>query len=272
MNNQLSFSLDNITPYFYQAVSATIAQNISTVLSITTDSDSYFELLEFYGGSDSDAANIKPFNVNYDIQHDATGRRLMNAPIPQACIVGPSSRKVLERHPILIPPNNTFKITAVNLGTENPVTFGMKGYKRVIKPGMAGVQQQATPQSILPFFYIVTASLSASQSNQVTLTLADDSYFELYEIAGQASLDTITSVYNDTFAVEIKDQSSGRSYMSGGRVRERFIVGPDNWAITERYPILFPPAMSLIFDIQNLSGAETNSINIVLKGYKRFIV
>lgn len=273
MNNPLAFSLDNITPFTYQATIDGVLTTATANLSITTDPDSYFELLSFYGGSSLDTTNVKPFNVNYNITHNATGRTMMNAAVPQSCIVGPGNRKVLERHPIIIPPNNTFQIQAQNVGGDTAsLYFGMKGYKRAIKPGQAGVQQSSMPQSILPFFYVVSTTLTASQSNQVTLTMGDDSYFELYEITGQSDLDSESALINDTFAMEIKDQSSGRSYMGGGRVRERFIAGPDNWAITERYPILFPPSMTLIFDLQNLSGASTNNLVIVLKGYKRFIV
>jgi hypothetical protein len=273
MQNPLAFSLDNITPYSYQATSGSLADDAFVNLSITTDADSYFEILNFYGGTSVDAAEVKPYNCTFNVTHQATGRSLSNAAVPQSLMLGPGNRKVLERHPIIIPPNNTFQIQGQNIAGESAILyFGMKGYKRVIKPGQSGVQQSSMPQSILPFFYVVTASLAASQSNQVTLTMGDDSYFELYEITGQSDLDTASALINDTFAMEIKDQSSGRSYMSGGRVRERFITGPDNWAITERYPILFPPSMTLIFDLQNLSGASTNNLTIVLKGYKRFIV
>jgi len=122
---------------------------------------------------------------------------------------------------------------------------------------------------VIVFDYLATITLANAAQGQTVLTLAADSQFELHAILGNCSEDADTDFRPNNFSCLISDQATGRQ-LSNVRIPQVVLCGNANWALLERRPITFPALGTLLFDFLNLT-ANTNTINIVLKGYKLLI-
>ena len=124
----------------------------------------------------------------------------------------------------------------------------------------------------LPFDYVVTATTGAAAGSTVstTLIMQADSRFELMAIlaTGGNTASTEDSLqYPNSFTVSIRDQTTGRDLMSAP-VPQRILCGNAYRPLTEKRGIIFEPQSNLLFTFTNLAGGATNSITLVLKGYK----
>jgi hypothetical protein len=130
--------------------------------------------------------------------------------------------------------------------------------------------QDNTNANLIPFDYLVSSGvLLASASVIVPLTLQADSWFEWHYIAGTGTLDNTTDFSPNNFSVLISDQSTGRA-LANFRIPQRVLVMPANMGMRLLRPILLPPAANLLFDILNLSGGSSNTVSLVLRGFKVF--
>ena len=123
---------------------------------------------------------------------------------------------------------------------------------------------------ILPFSYVVTSlSIPASSQATVNLTMASDCSFELLALLGTSTLDS-TSPTPNKFAVQIIDQSTGRS-MSSSRIPQNCFGSYTYQGIAyEKYPVRFPAQCVMQFDFLNLDTGNANICTVVLKGYKLY--
>jgi hypothetical protein len=141
------------------------------------------------------------------------------------------------------------------------------------KPATILLMDNIVTSQIIPFDYIVTAtSIVGNGSTIVSLVLQQDSSFELEYIRGNCSaqapstVDVSGNTDPNYFSVQITDQGTGRQ-LSNGRIPQNLLMGTAQRGVYEKRSILFPPRATLQFDILNLS-ASTNTVNIVLHGYK----
>ena len=114
-------------PFLY-AVNVTLAANAQGQTTLTLASDSTFELHEFVGSTDVDAATtVLPNNFTVSI-NILGGLSLMNLPTPQRVICAPSNRVIPEARMVVFPPNAQIAFTFLNLTADTiNIFFGMKG-------------------------------------------------------------------------------------------------------------------------------------------------
>jgi len=123
-------------------------------------------------------------------------------------------------------------------------------------------------ENILPFDYLVSSgALAISGTALVNLTLAQDSWFELHVIAGSSTLDAATDFMPNNYSCQITDQSTGRQF-ANARIPERVLSSPANGGMRLLRPVQFAPSATIQFDFLNLSAASTNTVSLVLKGFK----
>lgn len=128
--------------------------------------------------------------------------------------------------------------------------------------------QNFRSKQVLPFFYDVQATLSASIGATATVNLTTDSgsWFELHQIGASSSLDTDTDFMPNNFTVQILEQSSGRQITSA-QIPQRVISGPANQGWLFRRLVVFPPNTTFQFIVVN-TVASANVVDIVLSGFK----
>ena len=128
--------------------------------------------------------------------------------------------------------------------------------------------------SVIPFVYTVTASLTAAvgSTGSATLIMQADSEFELFAIlatGGVASTTEDSLVNPNSFTMALRDQTTGRDFMSGP-VPQRVLAGNAFNQILQKRPVSFLPQSNLLFTFTNLTAA-VNNITIALHGYKTII-
>jgi hypothetical protein len=123
---------------------------------------------------------------------------------------------------------------------------------------------------VLPFFYVVQATLGATVGATATVNLTTDSasYFELHQIGGSSSLDADTDFMPNNFTLKISEQSTGRD-LTGGQIPQRCICGPANQGWQFRRLVNFPPNTTFQFTVVN-TIATANVVDIVLHGFKLY--
>lgn len=125
-------------------------------------------------------------------------------------------------------------------------------------------------ENILPFDYLVSSgAMAASGTATVTLTLAQDSWFELHVIAGSSSLDLDTDFMPNNFTCQITDQSTGRQ-LANARIPQRVLCSPANGGMRLLRPVQFSPSANIILDFLNLDAALVNTVSLVFKGFKLY--
>jgi len=124
------------------------------------------------------------------------------------------------------------------------------------------------------FHYLVNSgSITANTSAQQSLTMQNDSDFELCTILGQSNQDGIRSngaalanaFQPNNFSVLITNQATGRT-LANVRIPQSIIAPYGGYRLLS--PIVLPAGTILLFDFLDLSGV-TNVVNLVLAGYKR---
>jgi hypothetical protein len=119
----------------------------------------------------------------------------------------------------------------------------------------------------VPFNQVVVSSAIAAGGSQVVPTTLDqDADFELHYILGVSSLDDNTKTFQNNFSVNITDKSNSRLWGSD-RIPQVFLPAWNN-SIPLRRPVLLARKTNMSFDILNLSGANPNTITIILMGFK----
>lgn len=123
---------------------------------------------------------------------------------------------------------------------------------------------------VLPFFYVVQATLLATVGATATVNLTTDSasYFELHQIGGSSSLDTDADFMPNNFTLSIIEQSTGRQITSG-QIAQRVICGPSNQGWQFRRLVNFPPNTTFQFTVIN-TIATANVVDVVLHGFKLY--
>lgn len=123
----------------------------------------------------------------------------------------------------------------------------------------------------IPFWYLVSSGvLTSSSSIQQTLIFQTDSFFELHSVFGVSTLDAATDYHPNNFSVQLTDQASGRQ-LSSNRIPQSILCSPSNMGYRLTYPVKFPPGANLLCDFLNLSGSSSNTVSLVLNGYKVFV-
>lgn len=134
------------------------------------------------------------------------------------------------------------------------------------------MSQSLNSDKILPFSYLVSSgAMAGNAAAQVTLTMAADSSFELMCILASATSDAESDIIPNGWSCQITEQSTGRQ-LSNARIPQRALAGYANYGspgAVEKYPIRFPASCVMLFDFLDLS-ASTNTVSLVLKGYKVF--
>lgn len=126
----------------------------------------------------------------------------------------------------------------------------------------------ANEAEAVPFDYVVVSgSIAASGSAQMTLTLAPDSTFEWHVLEGRSTLDAATTINPNNFSLQMTIQSTGRQ-MSNLRVPQALMAATAQHQTMMRRPMILPPNSVLLFDILNLDSGNANTVTIVLRGYK----
>ena len=121
----------------------------------------------------------------------------------------------------------------------------------------------------IPFIYLATnaTAIGANGTGQFTLLMQADSRFELHGIFATSSVDANSDFSSNNFSLLITDQTTGRQLMSN-RVPQRVLAGNAFNGYLQRRPIVFEPQSNLLFDVLNLTGNASFTVNIALAGYK----
>lgn len=262
MNNLISPDSSKI-PYDYVVSSGAMTSSATNVQStLILEQDSWFELCEYTLSSSLDAATDQsPNNTSVQVTDLSTGRLMASQAIPQR-VWAPYNTEYKLARPTAFPPNANLLFTFNNLiASTNTSTAVLRGYRYFNGPG-----QLITNQQCIPFDYYVTLTLAGNATGLVTLTLQQDSWFELHQIAGTCTADAVTGVMPNNFAFRMQDAKG--PYFASALVPARIITPYNNKYMADRV-IQFDPATNLSFNIQELSGG-TNTVIIVLRGFKLF--
>ncbi len=123
--------------------------------------------------------------------------------------------------------------------------------------------------NIVPFSYMKVTVLAASASNQQdSLTLDQDSQFELHQIFASATSDADTDFMPNGFEVLIIAGSGGRM-LANLPIPQRCMCSPSNGGYRLLRPILFPPQTNLQLQYNEIS-TSTNTVKLVFHGFKIF--
>lgn len=252
-----------IIPYDYLVTSSALAANASQTVPLLLDQDWWFEPVQILASSSLDTdTDIQPNNFSVQIQDIASGRFMSSARVPQR-LATPYNQFYTFRRRMYFPPLTNLFFDFLNLtGSSNTVSLVLNGFKCRQMP-----DQSLTNEQALPFTYIVTSqALSANGSGLSTLTLQQDSFFELHQIVGTCTADATADVQPNNFSFRYQD-TAGDFYASA-RIPQRAIV-QFNKEVSLRNMIQFRPGANLSFDFLDLSGG-TNTVTLALKGYKLF--
>lgn len=124
----------------------------------------------------------------------------------------------------------------------------------------------------IPFVYTVQVTVPAGIGSTGTsnLVMQADSEFELSAILGSGSLASeATDVAPNNWALQIRDQTSGRD-LTSGPVPQRLMCGNAFNQILQRRPIVFEPQSNLQFTVTN-NNAAAQTVTIALHGYKAIL-
>jgi hypothetical protein len=124
----------------------------------------------------------------------------------------------------------------------------------------------------LPFTYKVEVAVVAGvgSTGSANLIMQADSNFELSVILGTGSLAAeATEVAPNKFALQIRDQTTGRDLMSGP-IPQRVMCGNAFNQFLQRRPVVFLPQSNILFTVTNLD-ASAQTVTIALHGYKQIL-
>lgn len=262
MNDLISPNKDKIIYDYVVSSGAMAASAVNVQQTLILEQDSWFELREYALSSSLDAdTDQMPNNTSVQVTDLSTGRLMSNQAIPQR-IWDPYNTVYKLARPTAFPPNANILFTFNNLiASTNTSTAVLRGYRHFNGPGTLLTNQQC-----IPFDYYVTLALAGNGTGLVTLTLQQDSWFELHQIAGSCTADLVGDVMPNNFAFRMQDAKG--PYFASARVPQRIISPYNNRYLADR-SIQFDPTTNLSFDIQDLSGGS-NTVTLVLRGFKLF--
>ncbi len=117
----------------------------------------------------------------------------------------------------------------------------------------------------IPYQYKVTSNTMASSgTNTQSLIMDNDHDFELHYVIGYSSQDTNT-FFNNNFQLLITDKTS--SFIWANLPIDQIAIGPTNFFLPERRPVVLPARDTLTFAFTNLFAGNLIA-NVVFKGYK----
>ena len=126
--------------------------------------------------------------------------------------------------------------------------------------------EMITTDRLIPFSYVVLATVAASGTLTVPLQLQNDSYFEHEITLATSSLDVDTEFAPNNFSVKITDTGTGRD-LSNLAVPQVLMAAVARFAPLHKRSIIYPPKANLQFVFTNLVASE-NTVTLVLQGYK----
>lgn len=264
-------------PFDYVVTTSSMAASTTPGLGnnaqqLILDQDTWFELISIQAtcSLDTDTSQMPNF-FSVAMIDNSSGRLFSGGPtgspfgvqVPQACIT-PYNPEYIFRRKVFFPPNANLLFNFVNLstGSANIATLALRGYRHYELPGNA-----LTNDKCIPFYYLVTPTLSANGNNTQTLTLDQSSTFEHHAYCAVTTQDLIGDVMPNNYSVRIQDSSG--PFFSNVRVPQRIITPYNNKYMADR-PSTWGPGKNLQFDFLDLSGG-TNVVTFVMQGFKFFI-